>query len=611
VDNGNTLKVWDAVSGKEVLTFHWPTSTYPEKASGAFSPDGKLMALTGLTGQEIKGEVKVVDAATGKEVITFKGHKEPVYGIAFSPDGKRIASAGGDPKIRIWDSTSGEELLALTGFNWGHSCVAFSPDGKRIAAGAAPGTVKIWDTTTGQELLNPPHIGVIGSLAFSPDGKLLAAANHYGDVAIMQAATGAKVLSIRAHTGWIYHVAFSPDSKMLATASGFGEDSVKIWDTTTGEQVRAIRGHDGGLRSVAFSPDGRRLAAASGVVKIWDITTDQESLTVKGGSMPIWRMTFNPDGRLLASTGWSSAPRLWNTKTWAAAPDLKGPKGQTYRGVDSGDIIDTVFSADGRRLAGAVRIHDPKAKEDIIQVRVWDIQNGRQLCTLAGQTHWVSSMAFSSEGHRLASVSYKRNDKAVVKVWDVSTGREVLDRHLPARDVHALAFSPDGQRLASAVWTYDKERKQGRYEIKLWNISTGEEVFTLQGHTSDIVRIVFSADGQLLASASADGIVRIWDAGAGRETIALHSHAPSHDLECLAFSPDGRRLATASGIPNLPDQPGEVRIWDLVTGRETLTLSGHKARISSLAFSPDGHRLASADHKGVIKIWEASPLPEK
>jgi WD40 repeat protein len=158
---------------------------------------------------------------------------------------------------------------------------------------------------------------------------------------------------------------------------------------------------------------------------------------------------------------------------------------------------------------------------------------------------------------------------------------------------------------------YHKEREQGRHEVKLWGISTGEEVLTFKGHTDDITRIVFSADGRLLASASADGTVRIWDVATGREIVALRSHAPSHDLECLAFSPDGCRLATASGIANLPDQPGEVHIWDLNTGQETLTLSGHKARISSLAFSPDGRCLTSADYKGVIKIWDASPLPER
>ncbi|HEY7309887.1 MAG TPA: serine/threonine-protein kinase [Gemmataceae bacterium] len=628
VNNGNTLKVWNALSGREVFTFHSPTSTYPEKAGGAFSSDGKLVALTLLTGPDIKGEVKVLDAATGKEVAAFKGHKRPVHSIAFSPDGKRMVSAGGDPQIKIWEATSGKELLALTGFNWGHSCVAFSHDGKRIAAGAnSGGTVKIWDAATGREVLNPKHLASISTLTFSPDGKLLAAANSLGEAAILQADTGTKVLSFRAHMGWIYSLAFSPDSKQLATASGFGEDSVKIWDAASGEQLRTIRGHNGSVWSVAFRPDGRRLAAASGgAVKIWDVTTDQEFRTVKGGSGPIWRMVFSPDGRLLASTDWGAAPRLWDTKawvasgpaptlwdpkTWIAAPVLKGPKGEHYVGNDSGEVIDTVFSADGQRLAAAIRMHDAKSKEYVVPLRVWDVQTGRQLCILTGQSHWVSSMAFSSDGHRLASVSHKRNDEAAIKVWDVSTGREILDRRLPARDVGALAFSPDGQLLASAVWIYHQERKQGRHEVKLWNVSTGEEVLTLKGHTDDIIRIVFSADGRFLASASADGTVRTWDAVAGREIVVLRSHPSSHSLECLAFSPDGRRLATASGIPNLPDQPGEVRIWDLVTGRETLILDGHKARISSLAFSPDGRRLVSSDYKGVIRIWEASPPPEK
>jgi WD40 repeat protein/serine/threonine protein kinase len=632
VDNGNTVKVWDAQSGKEVFTFRWPTKAYPQHASGAFSPDGKLLALTGLASKAMRGQVKVLDAATGKEVVTFQGHQESVYGIAFSPDSKHIASAGGDAKVRVWDATSAKEVLALDGFRWGHSCVAFSPDGKQIAAGTYPGDVKVWDVKSGKEMLNPPQVGNVTHLAYSPDGKLLAAADPYGQVGVMQATTGTKVHSIRAATGSIYGIAFSKDGKWLATASGFGEDSAKIWDTATGEEVRRLRGHDGGVRSVAFSPDGRRLAAASGVVQVWDVSSDQEAVTVQGNTAwPIWRLAFHPDGKLLASTGWGPAPKLWDTNTWKAAvryghgrgavgllqlldpntwkaaPALQGPKGQAYAGADSADVIHTVFSADGRRLAGALRRRDAKSNEDVVRVKVWDIKTGHELCALDGQKHWVSSMAFSPDGRRIASVSMKRED-ATVKVWEVPSGREVLSRSLPARDLHALAFSPDAQRLASAVWTYYKQEKQGRYEVKVWDLSTGKEAFTLRGHTSDIYRLAFTPDGRRLASASADGTVRIWDTDAGREVVTLRCHTSSHDPR-LALSPDGRRLATASGIPNLPDQPGEVRLWDLLTGREVLTLVGHKARVSSLTFSPDGRRLVSADYKGVIKVWDASPYP--
>jgi WD40 repeat protein/serine/threonine protein kinase len=616
VDNGNTLKVWDATSGREIFTFHWPTTAYPGKAGGAFSPDGKRLAMTGVIGKKFQGVVKVVDADTGKELVTFTGHKTSVAAIAFSPDGKRVVSAGGDEKVKIWDASTGEELLALDDHGHGHTSVAFSPDGKHVVAGNDHGMIKIWDAATGREV-GPLHAGGVTSLAYSPDGKRLAAANSTGGLSVLNVRDGKEVFSIRAHLGWIYGVAFSPNSKWVATGSGFGEDAVKIWDAATGEEIRVIRGHEGGVHGVAFSPDGRQIVSASGAsVKVWDITSDQEARIIAGGAgWPTWRLAIHSQSNLLASTRWGPSPQLWSVRTGKPGAELKQADGTAYRGTDYGEVVYEAFSSDGRRVAAALRMSNARPKnarpqDDAIQVRVWDVQTGRQLRALDGLTFWVNSMAFSADGNRIAAVRGKWDEKATLAVWDIATGREVVRRAVPARDGGALAFCPDAQHLATGVWTYDQKRKQGRHEVKIWNVSTGEEIITLRGHESDIKRLEYSADGRLLASAGADGTVRVWNAASGRPIVVLRSHAPSHELTCLCFSPDGRRLATASGIPNLPEQPREIHVWDVAVGRETLILAGHKAQLASLAFTPDGQRLISADYRGIIKIWDATPMKD-
>jgi WD40 repeat protein/serine/threonine protein kinase len=610
VDNGSRVRVWDAASAREVYSRHWETVYYPERAGGAFSPNGKLLAVTTMD-RRGAGRVKVLDAATGHEILTLGADKRGVNGVAFSPDSKRIASAGGD--VKVWDAATGRELLKLPVSLQHPACVTFSPDGRWItAAPGLDGQFTIWDAATGR----PAHTAVISSsansLTFSPDSKRLAAVNWSGWLYVLDAATGKVVFKAAAHKGSANGVAFSPDGKRVATGSGFGEDSVRIWDTATWQQVRTIRGQDGGVQCVAFSPDGRRLAAATDTVKVWDVTTDQDvAAVVKGPPGPIWHLAFRPDGRELATTGWGAAPTLWDTRTWKDAPGMRGPWWKAYEGTAYGDVIQVAFSADGRRLAAALQRTDARTRQFTVEVRVWDTATRLQLCSVPWRTRWVAALVLSGDGRRVFSVDMPgRNDTAVVKGWDARTGREVLSRAVPAR-TEGLALSPDGGRLASTTWTPEKDNKAGRHEVKLWDVATGACVVTLRGHASDVEKLAFSADARLLASASADGTVMVWDAATGRQVRTLPTHARGQELTWLAFSPDGRNLATARGTYNLPDYPGDVHLWDLATGRETLVLGGHKSRVTGLAFSRDGLRLASADYDGFIRVWDATPPADR
>jgi WD40 repeat protein/tRNA A-37 threonylcarbamoyl transferase component Bud32 len=465
------VRVWDAASGKELLSLKGRTSV-------AFSPDGRQLA----SASEDK-TVRVWDAATGKELLSLKGLPSGVMGVAFSSDGRRLATAGGfDKTVRVWDAATGKELLTLKGHTGAVRGVAFSPDGRRLASAGSDRTVRMWDAATGQELLTlKGHAGEVRGVAFSPDSRRLASASEDKTVWVWDAATGQELLTLKGHAGAVMGVAFSPDSRRVASA---GNGTVRVWDDSTGQELLILKGYAGGANSVSFSPDGQRLAAASDdliTVHVWDAATGKQLLTLRGHTNVVLAVSFSPDGRRLASAGRDGTVRIWDAVT---GQELLTLKGHTYA------VESVAFSPDGRRLASASDDHT---------VRVWDAVTGQELLTLKGHTGFVTGVSFSPDGRRLASVSWDQT----IRVWDAATGQELLALQGHTHWVFGVAFSPDGRRLASASWDQT---------VRVWDAATGKELLALKGHTSFVQGVSFSPDGRRLASASHDQTVRVWEA---------------------------------------------------------------------------------------------------
>jgi DNA-binding beta-propeller fold protein YncE/tRNA A-37 threonylcarbamoyl transferase component Bud32 len=277
----------------------------------AFSPDGRRLASASLD-----GTVRVWDTATGQPVLTLKRHTDGVNGVAFSPDGKHLASASRDQTVKVWDAATGQEILSLKGHTRQVTGVAFSPVDRRLASASQDGTVRVWDLATRQKRLTfQGHTRGAWGVAFSPDGKQLASASFDGTVRVWDA-TGRVIRTLKGHTDWALGVpfspAFSPDGRRLASASR--DNTVKVWDAATGQETLSLPGHTGWVYGVAFSPDGRRLASASqdGTVRLWDAATGQEVLCLKGHKNAVWGVAFSPDGKQLASASLDQTVKVWD-----------------------------------------------------------------------------------------------------------------------------------------------------------------------------------------------------------------------------------------------------------------------------------------------------------
>jgi DNA-binding beta-propeller fold protein YncE len=302
-------------------------------------------------------------------------------------------------------------------------------------------------------------------------------------------------------------------------------------------------------------------------------------------------VAFGPDSRHFVSAGSDGTLKVWDADTGLLIRSLTG---------HTNGIWSVAFSRDGLRVASA---------GDDRTVRMWDAATGHLIRTLAGSAPPVGGVAFSPDGRRLASAGAD----STVKVWETATGQLIRTLRGHRGWVYSLTFSPDGGRLASV----SEDRT-----VRVWDAVTGQEIHTFNVHPDRVetgalsitpdgrpVRdasyadrhVAFSPDGRQLASPS--GLtVTVWDAASGREALTLKGHTGV--VSSVAFSPDGRRLASASSDHT-------VRLWDIATGLETLTLKGHGGHVTSVAFSPDGRLLASADADGTIRVFDArDPTPE-
>jgi WD40 repeat protein len=244
----------------------------------------------------------------------LKGHTALVYSLAFSPDGKLLASGGFDNLVKLWDFNARKEVRSLTGHTGPVYCVAFSPDGKMLASASADQTIRLWNPTDGKLIRElKGHTGIVDSIAFSPDGKLLASGSADKSVRLWNPADGKEVKNLGAHGQSVYGVAFSPDSKLLASAGADG--LVKLWEVAGQKELKTLKGHDGMVTGVVFAPDNATvfsIGLLDRTLRQWNVATGMEMKKMGPTPDDLYGIAWSRDGKTLATSGYGGNLIIWN-----------------------------------------------------------------------------------------------------------------------------------------------------------------------------------------------------------------------------------------------------------------------------------------------------------
>jgi WD40 repeat protein len=447
--DGRVIHILDAETGKELVRCQGHTSKI---LSVAFREDGSRLLTTSHD-----GTVRQWDSQTGREVAPpYERHTAEVAAAVYSPDGRRVASAGADRTIRIWRAAGGHDQAVLRGHSGGISGLAFSRDGRHLASASVgmsdlsgDGTARFWETAPDATLpVLAGHTSYVYPVAYSPDGRWIASGGWDKNVRLWDAATGEACATLP-HPYTVHMLAFTRDSSRLVSGSTDVSEGGYVWDLSTG-QIRGRIAQGKGIMSLAVSPDGSQIAVGTTdgngryKISVLDTVTWKEVGLAEG--LP---RVFSPDGSLIAGIDLGRDVILRDAHTFRPVA-----RGQGHTGA----ILSVAFDRDGRRLASAGTDRT---------VRLWDVATGRCERVLEGHTDDVFAVAFHPDGTRLATAGRDR----AVWLWDLERGQEVA--RLPGHTsyIWSLAFSPDGSTLVSGsgdftVRLWDTAPLKTRYQAR-------------------------------------------------------------------------------------------------------------------------------------------------
>ncbi len=508
------------------------------------------------------------------ELVVQTGHSSTVRSVAFSPDGKLLASLGLDSAIKIWDVASGKEIRTL-GNSEAFGSIAFSKDGKTLAtASSQTRSVKLFSVATGEliKTFPPADLLLVWQVRFSPDGETIATVGYHNQIKLWNVREGTEkqTLHLRGDLGSLVTIEYSPDGRYIAAPE---QNAIRIWEPAA-DRSFTIRVSDD-MPSMKFSPDGKLLASgsANGDIQLFDIAQQTAIRTFpRAHSAAVMSLAFSRNGKTLASGSKDGFVKLWSVDDALSEP-------KTLRG-HSDEVYSVAFSPVGDTLASGSADNT---------IKIWNPVTTVEARTLAAIGSLVYSIGFSPDGRTLAMA---RSDKTV-GLWNAETGTEFQTLSGHSDIVWTTAFSPNGKLLASG---------SGDRTIRIWDLETGRSLKELPGHVGEVRRLAFSPDGKTLASGDSTGRIILWNITTG-DKREIPVAADSHEINALTFSPDGLMLASGGSQA--------VKLWDVATLQLLRAAGPRYSMVSAIAFSRDGMTVAMNGKKQFDVIPAGSPYVEE
>jgi WD40 repeat protein len=572
---------------------------------GQFSPDGTRVLLARFC-----RDTEVYYLKTGEPRFPALTPPPTLLNAAYSPDGRLLVTVSHNSVACVWGAGTFTEIHRFPHASplWG---ARFSPDGQRLVTAAGDGTARVWGIKTGLlELVLKQHTNVVHFTDFSHDGKLIVTTSHDGTAQLWDAGNGQAVGAPLKHDGWVTYAAFSPDDRELVTACL--DRKARVWDTATGRRLLPDLDHPDGVQSAEFSPDGRLILTASvdGRARLWLAENRQLAISnpVLRHLSRLTRATFSPDGHRILTTCADGSARVWDLAGSSVMP-IAAPHSfsadwsrfvtLSTHGVEVRDAASSqaicaplvpkhelrraALGPNGRFLLTLSALA-PEGTNHLVQV--WDLATGRPVGPGLCFSNAPAGVALAEKGDRVVVF---RGDR--VQTWDVRTGLPLSPLLWLKEPVSQSFFSHDGDRVATL---------SGR-EVWVWEARNGHAPFEPSMHSLPVQDAQFSPNDRYLAVGCSDNLrsacyAQVYNAADGHPTGARLNHGAG--VLSVAFSPDGRRIVTASA-------DFTAIVWDSATGRQLAPALKHENQVRSAAFSPDGRWIVTASADKTARVWEA------